>query len=114
MRVELVRVEEAGRGALTACARLIALVDVGLPSVDALLLEHGFVLAGDGEVGAVEGTAVEHERGLGRGRLLEVDGREVLFGVELDGGDLAAEPKRGAVSCWKERRAASVREGKLT
>ena len=40
---------------------------------------------------AIEGAAVEHERGLGRRRLLKVDGRDMLLRVMLDLGDLSAE-----------------------
>ena len=49
------------------------------------------LLAGDGQVRAIEGAAVEHERRLGGGRLLEVDGRGVLLAVILDRRDLTAE-----------------------
>ena len=40
---------------------------------------------------AVEGAAVEHERGLGRGGLLEVDGSGMFLRLELDLGYLSAE-----------------------
>ena len=40
---------------------------------------------------AVKGAAVEHERGLGRGGLLEVDLGRVLLLVVLDAIDLPAE-----------------------
>ena len=46
----------------------------------------------DCEVRAVKGAAVEHERGLGRGRLLKVDLGRMLLLVVLDAVDLPAEP----------------------
>lgn len=80
---------------LTACAGLVGLVDV--ICVRTVVLVLVLDVAGDGEVCAVEGAAVEHERGLGGGRLLEVEGGCMRRGVELDGGDLAAEP--GVAAC---------------
>ena len=84
----------------TARARLVALVD-GRARVRGVVLgllgRWGGVGLGevgdDGEVGAVEGAAVEHERGLGCGRLLEVNRRSVLLLVELHLADLPTEPR---------------------
>ena len=58
------------------------------------LLGGGSLLdvGGDGEVRAVKGAAMEHERGLGRGGLLEVDLGRMLLLVVLDAVDLSAEP----------------------
>ena len=50
------------------------------------------LLAGDGQVRAIEGAAVEHERGLGGGGLLEVDDRRFGVSVEVDVRDLSTEP----------------------
>lgn len=49
------------------------------------------LFARDSEMCTVEGAAIEHERGLGRGRLLEVNRSGVLRLVVLDLGDLTTE-----------------------
>ena len=69
----------------------------------ALLLGFCSLVARDGKVCAVEGPAVEHERSLGCGRLLEVDSRGVLLLVELDLADLPTEPASvlGKLLCQK-------------
>ena len=79
---------------LTSCARLVSLVDVLSIMMRVGLLRGGGLLdvGGDGEVRAVKGSAMKHERGLGRGRLLEVELGRVLLLVVLDAVDLPAEP----------------------
>ncbi len=80
---------------LTACAGLVGLVNVVRVRIVVLVLVLD--VAGNSEVSAIEGATVEHERGLGRGRLLKVEGSRMRRGVKLDGGDLAAEP--GVAAC---------------
>ena len=80
---------------LTSCARLVGLVDVlSIMMMPVGLLRGGSLLdvGGDGEVRAVKGSAMKHERGLGRGGLLKVDLGRVLLLVVLDAIDLPAEP----------------------
>ena len=87
------------RNELTSCARLVALVD-GRARVRGVVLgllgRWGGVGLGevgdDGEVGAVEGAAVQHERGLGRGGLVKGELGSALLFVEVYIVDLAAEP----------------------
>ena len=75
----------------TYCLRgLIAVVNVA-PMRSFILRHWWLAVRSYGKVRAVEGAAIEHERGLGRGGLLEVDGHCVLSGVEIGLGDLAAE-----------------------
>ena len=95
--VMIVLTHEPPKGLLTARARLVGLINVPLVVRRAIVLVVVLLVAGDGQLRAIEGAAVEHERRLGGGRLLEVDGRGVLLAVVLDRGDLAAEASRRAL-----------------
>lgn len=75
---------------LTSCSRLVALFDrplvIDLDVVGVLLLSY------DSEMRSIESTAVQHDCGLDRGGLLEVDGGRAGGAVKVDRADLSTEP----------------------
>ena len=79
----------------TGCARLVALLYVRAVAGGGRALVGMLLLARHAQRCAVEAAAVQHQRRLRRGRLLEVDSGGLLSRIVVDGSDLPAEPRVG-------------------
>ena len=76
----------------TGCAGLVALFDVCTGARGCRPLVRVLLLARHIQRCTVEASAVQHQRRLRCGRLLEVDSGGLLDGIVFDGSDLSAEP----------------------
>lgn len=87
----IVTEEKKDHNVRTSGSWFISLIEVLVLDVASRVSVRVDDLAGDRQVGTIEGTAVEHQRGLRSLGLIEVHYGRVVDAIVLDRADLAAE-----------------------